>query len=79
MVGLIGSMLGLCAGALLGFLLTTEIARAAAGYRLTLVWPVATFIGVPVLCTLAAAGAAGSVAFRWTRGRALTNATVLLR
>lgn len=78
-VGLVGSCLGLVSGALLGFLLTTEIARAVAGYRLVPIWPIVTFIGVPVLSTLAAAGAAWAVAFRWTRGRPLTNASVVVR
>ncbi len=74
LVGLGGSLLGLLTGAILGYMLTTEIARAAAGYRLTVCWSTATLLGLASLSTIAAAAAAAIVAVRWTRGRPMTNA-----
>jgi putative ABC transport system permease protein len=70
LVGGIGSALGFVSGAILGQLLTTSIASAMAGYRLTPRWPLGTLAGVPLLSTVAAAGGAAVVARRWTRSRA---------
>lgn len=70
-VGAIGGVLGLASGTILGRMLTTSIAAAMAGYRLPLQWPVVTMVGVPLVSTLAAAGAAAVVARRWTRARAI--------
>jgi putative ABC transport system permease protein len=73
-VAAIGSALGFVSGAILGELLTTTIAAAMAGYRLTPRFPVGTLAIVPLLSTTAAAVAAAVVARRWTRTRALASA-----
>lgn len=76
-VGAIGSVLGFVSGAILGQLLTTSIAAAMAGYRLTPRWPMGTLAAVPILSTVAAATTAAVVAHRWTRSRALASSAAL--
>ncbi len=76
LIGVAGSLLGVVVGAVLGFTLTTSIARAVAGYRLEVTWSPAALSGFAGVSILAAACSAAFVALRWTRGRAMTNAGI---
>jgi len=71
-----GSFLGVAAGSILGWTLTTSIARAVARMHLPVRWPVMMMTGLPIISTVAVAFAAATVALRRTRGRPLAGASV---
>ncbi len=69
-----GSFLGVAAGSVLGWTLTTSIARAVARMHIPVRWPVVTMAGLPIISTVAVACAAAVVALRRTRMRPLAGA-----
>jgi putative ABC transport system permease protein len=69
-----GSVLGVAAGSVLGWTLTTSIARAVARMHIPVRWPVMTMTGLPIISTVAVACAAAVVALRRTRMRPLAGA-----
>jgi putative ABC transport system permease protein len=74
LLGLLGSLVGLLAGGLLGRTFVTTVARAVAGFRLALHWPLGTMIALVLLSTATAATAALIVGRRSVRRPAVLDA-----
>jgi putative ABC transport system permease protein len=74
LVGLLGSLMGLVAGAVLGQTFVTTVARRVAGFRFAVHWPIATMAGLMLLSTAAAAGAALWVSMRSVRRHPVLDA-----
>ncbi len=67
LVGALGGLLGLAAGAVFGATLVTTVMPAVAGFRLPAVWPLGAMLALLVLTTVSASAAAYVIARRWTR------------
>jgi putative ABC transport system permease protein len=67
LVGVLGSLLGLFAGSVLGGTFVVTVARAVAGFRFAVHWPLGVMLALTTVSVASAAAAAYFVARRWTR------------